>query len=147
MVIKMTCKKKRCIPVRIVLSDYIDDFNRYVGELGAVTPAQAQQIIDAFAVAQTDTNSCIQTMSLEHKTCVQFGRTPFQNNIYSSIDMENLFYFDTMPKCTACNNKETNEEKKYKTCHRNFRNGRCVDKNMREILGKILYPQHYGKQK
>lgn len=143
----MTKKQKKSIPVHIILPDYCNDFSPYIGELGNVTPAQAQQIVDAFSKASIDENSCIQTMSLEHKTTVQFGRTPFQNNIHGSIEMENLFYFDNMPKCTACNNKVMTEEEKYKTCHRNFRNGRCVDKNMREILGKILYPQHYAKDK
>ena len=140
-------KKQKKIPVNIVMRDYCDDFSRYIGKLGAVNPAQAQQIIDAFTKAKVDDNSCIQTLSLEYKTDVQFGRITFQNNGHSSIDIENLFYFDGMPKCGCITNKPMNEEEKYRLCKRNFCNGKCVDKNMREILGKILYQQHYGKLK
>ena len=140
--------KKQNIPVNIVLGDYYDNFCSYIGKLGDVSPAQAQQIIDGFAKAKINDNSCIQTMSLERTETVQFGRPPFQNNAHGRIDMECLFYFGNNPKCAECRtNKEMTEEQKYKTCHRNFRNGRCVDKNMREILGKVLYPQHYGKLK
>lgn len=142
----MAKDKKKNIPVNIVLHDYCGDFSRYIGKLGNVTPAQAQQIVDAFSKAKIDENSCIQTLSLEYNTNVQFGRTPFQNNMYSSINMENLFYFDGMPKCVAHHHKMI-EEAKYIRCRRNFCSGKCVDKNMREILGKILYPQHYEKQK
>lgn len=139
--------KKQRIPVQIVLCDYYSDFDRFIGKLGTVSPTQAQQIVDAFSTAKITPNSCIQTMSLQRTDTVQFGCTPFNNQTFSKIDLEALFYFGNRPKCKNCNTKTMTEEQKYKTCYRNFRKGNCIDPNMREIIGKKILPHLYDKQK
>ena len=135
-------KRQNKIPVRFVIPDQYDIFMSTNIDLGFVSPEQAHQIIDKFKTHKPAKNACIEDLSITLEEWVHFCR--HGNEHYSSLDLSGMFYPDKMPQCVKC---IPSDIAKANCCARNLRTGKCQDKFIKQTLGAILFPQHYGKQK
>ncbi|MDW2995246.1 MAG: hypothetical protein R8N24_04480 [Alphaproteobacteria bacterium] len=135
-------KKQRRIPVRFVIPDQYDNFMSMNIHLGFVSPEQVHQIIDNFKTHKPAKNACIKDLSIKLEEHVHFGR--YNNGYYSSLDLSGMFYPDDKPICAKC---IPSDIAKAKCCARNLRTGMCQDNFIKQTLGTILFPQHYGNQK
>ncbi|MBQ3039106.1 MAG: hypothetical protein IJD41_00930 [Alphaproteobacteria bacterium] len=161
---------KQPIAVNFVEYEQYEHFPNHVQTLGYVSVADALKLMDIFAnprqsaflgliqnspklqeLLQHDNvapNACIKTLSMQFNDQVHFGNIPGAGNRYRSLDIDGLFYLDTNPQCaTKTNTRKWTDKKKLLCCARNLRTGKCTDEFIKNTLGAILYPQHYGKQK
>ena len=83
---------------------------------------------------------------MELKDTANFGNMPGGTSRYRSLDIDGLFYCDAYPQCKKTIRK-MDDTSKLKCCARNLRSGNCTDEFIKNTLGAILFPQHYGKQK
>lgn len=148
---KMTDSKKN-IHVNFVAYELYEPIPTFATTIGMATPAQAQQIMDAL-VANHDTAGacCIRQICAEYKNYVSLKRPvlPGVNpslNQNVSLDLTPIFYYSTKQLCYSSNHFFS-DEKRMQRCARNLRAGKCTDEFIKNTLGAILYPQHYGKQK
>ena len=118
----------------------------HIKTLGYISDADAQKLMDTFNTSDVAQNACIKTLSMELNDKVSYGKMPGFGMRYRSLDIDGLFYCDTYPQCTKTI-RNMDELSKTKHCARNLRAGKCTDEFIRNTLGAILYPQHYGKQK
>lgn len=118
----------------------------HIETLGHISSADAKKLMDIFSTSDIAPNACIKTLCLRYQDQVNFGQIPSGAHRYRSLDIDGLFYYDTIPQC-ATRKRKWDDEKKLKHCARNLRTGKCTDEFIKNTLGAILYPQHYGKQK
>lgn len=135
-------KKQNKIPVRFVIPDQYDIFMSTNINLGFVSPEQAHQIIDKFKTHKPAKNACIKDLSITLKEYVHFCRHGNEHD--SSLDLSGMFYPDDKPICAKC---IPSDIATVNCCARNLRAGKCQDNFIKQTLGAILFPQHYGKQK
>ena len=147
----MTDSKKN-IHVNFVAYEQYEPIPTFATTIGMATPAQAQQIMDAL-VANHDTAGacCIRQICAEYKNYVSLKRPvlPGVNpslNQNVSLDLTPIFYYSTKQLCYSSNHFFS-DEKRMQRCARNLQNGKCQDEFIKNTLGAILFPQHYGKQK
>ncbi len=148
---KMTDSKKN-IHVNFVAYELYEPIPTFATTIGMATPAQAQQIMDAL-VANHDTAGacCIRQICAEYKNYVSLKRPvlPGVNpslNQNVSLDLTPIFYYSTKQLCYSSNHFFS-DEKRMQRCARHLRDGKCTDEFIKNTLGAILFPQHYGKQK
>lgn len=158
------------IAVNFVEYEPYEHFPNHVKTLGYISDTDALKLMDIFAnprqsvflgtvqnskklqeLLQNDTvapNACIKTLSIQFSDHVHFGKIPGNAQRYRSLDIDGLFYLDTNPQCVKnTNNRKWNDTAKLKCCANNLCTGKCTDEFIKNTLGAILYPQHYGKQK
>ena len=135
-------KKQNKIPVRFVIPDQYDDLMSTNINLGFVSAEQAHKIIDEFKTHKPAKNACIKDLSITLEKRVHFSR--HGNEHYSALDLSGMFYPDDKPICAKC---IPSDIAMAKCCARNLRTGMCQDNFIKQTLGAILFPQHYGKRK
>ena len=139
---------KEMIAVNFVEYEPYEHFPNHVKTLGYISDTDALKLTDAFNTSTVAPNACIKTLSIQFTDHVHFGNTPGTGTRYRSLDIDGLFYLDTNPQCVKnTNTREWTDKKKLLCCARNLRTGKCTDEFIKNTLGAILYPQHYGKQK
>ena len=144
--------KNKRIPVNFVVTDRYDTtLDTFTQKMGDITLQDLDFLMFEFSDSKNSSNtrSCATTMSLEHRDTVNYGPNPFHNRRSRSLEISNIFYFDyTTPKCERMKRSDyTCTEQKMAICCKNLKNGKCCDEFIRNTLGAILFPQHYGKQK
>ena len=102
----------------------------------------SQKCADEFKTHKPTKNACIKDLSITLKEYVHFCR--HGNEHHSSLDLSGMFYPDDKPICAKCIPLDI---AKAKCCARNLRTGMCQDNFIKQTLGTILFPQHYGMQK
>lgn len=147
----MTDSKKN-IHVNFVAYEPYEPIPTFTTTIGMATPAQAQQIMDAL-VANHDTAGacCIRQISAEYKNYVSLKRPVLPDvnpslNQNVSLDLTPIFYYSTKQLCYSSNHFFS-DEKRMQRCARRLCDGKCTDEFIKNTLGVILFPQHYGKQK
>lgn len=116
-----------------------------IAHLGEISDSERTQLMDAFSQHTPALDACVRQMSLEFIDKTYFGRTPWAQERYRTLNLSSMFY-NQMPKCGQQNCK-LDDSAKIKRCARNLKNGKCQDEFIKNTLGAILFPQHYGKQK
>lgn len=139
-------KPKQLIAVNFVEYMPYENIPNHIKTLGYISDADTQKLLDAFNTTDIAANACIKTLNMEFNDRVTFGQMPGFGARYRSLDISGLFYLDDNPQCCQTARK-WNETAKLKYCVRNLRAGKCTDEFIKNTLGAILYPQHYGKQK
>lgn len=134
------------INVNFVKYEPYEHFPDIVAHLGRISDDELNEIMTTFSTHNIAPNACIQTLCLDFCDHTNFGRTIGCNNRYRTLDLGNMFYFDAMPQCGK-QNCTLDETAKINRCARNLKNGKCRDEFIKNTLGAILYPQHYGKQR
>lgn len=135
-------KKPKKVPVKFTVPDQYDSFMSHTRQLGFISPEQAHQIIDEFKTHKPAKNACIKSASVEFEEWTHFG--PYNNEHFSWLNISGMFYPDNTPQCAKC---IPSDIAKVNCCARNLRAGKCQDDFIKQTLGAILFPQHYGKQK
>lgn len=139
-------KPKQLIAVNFVEYVPYESIPDHVKTLGYISDEDALKLLDAFNTSDVAPNACIKTLSLALSDKVSFGHIPGYGARYRSLDIDGLFYYDTKPQC-AKTNRKMDDTSKLKYCARSLRAGKCCDEFIKNTLGAILYPQHYGKNK
>jgi hypothetical protein len=122
-----------------------DEFPTTTIKLGKITSEQVFQLLEAFGTNNSAPNACIKSLSMDYRNCVQFGpNNKNENKNNSELNLTGMFFPANNPQCTNCKGSDS---AKVKSCARNLRAGKCQDEFIKNTLGKILFPQHYGKQK
>lgn len=134
------------IPVHFVMYIPYEHFPDVIETLGYISGPEQQYLMSAFDTKTYAPDACIRTLSLDYSDHTHFGRALGGIGHHRSLELGNMFYFDQKPKCSKQNCK-LDEAAKIKHCARNLKNGKCCDEFIRNTLGAILFPQHYGKQK
>jgi len=122
-------------------------------QLGKITTAQLQTILDAFEKNTSRPHTCIQTMSVEFHDTMSFGRMPGHGTRYRALDLSNQFYFydvsdnKTPAPCIASGKTPQTEDAMLRTCAHNLRCGKCHDEFIRKTLGVVLFPKLYATEK
>lgn len=141
-------KTKPLIAVNFVEYIPYESIPNHIKTLGYISDADAQKLMDTFNTSDVAPDACIKTLSMELNDKVSYGKIPGFGVRYRSLDIDGLFYYDTTPQCAdSARKQEWNDAKKLKCCARNLRTGKCRDEFIKNTLGAILFPQHYGKQK
>ena len=135
-------KRQKKVPIKFTVPDQYDIFMSHTYQLGFVTTEQAHQIINKFHSNKPAPNACIQGASIAFEEWVHFG--PHNTKHFTSLNISGMFYPDKMPQCAKCIPSDT---AKVNCCARNLRSGKCQDQFIKQTLGAILFPQHYGKRK
>ena len=135
-------KKPKKVPVKFTVPDQYDSFMSHTYQLGFVSPEQAHQIIDEFKTHKPAKNACIKSASIAFEEWTHFG--PYNNEHFSWLNISGMFFPDDKPICAKC---IPSDIAKVNCCARNLRAGKCQDNFIKQTLGAILFPQHYGKQK
>ena len=161
---------KQSIAVNFVEYMPYESIPAHIETLGYISDADALKLMDIFANPRQSAflgiiqnspklqellrhgnvapNACIKTLSMQFNDQVHFGNISGAGNRYRSLDIDGLFYLDTNPQCVIkANSRKWTDKKKLLCCARNLRAGKCTDELIKNTLGAILFPQHYGKQK
>lgn len=136
---------KKNIPVHFVQYEPYEHFPNHVASLGCLTYSELDTLMEKLSTPNMAINACIKTLNLEYTESTGFGRI-IGNERRRSLSIDGMFYFDQYPQCGKQNCK-LDEKAKIKRCARNLKNGKCCDEYIKNTLGAILFPQHYGKQK
>lgn len=139
-------KPQQLIAVNFVEYVPYESIPNHVKTLGYISEQDALKLMDIFNTSDVAPDACIKTLSMELTDKVSYGKIPGYAMRYRSLDIDGLFYLDTKPQCGTPSNKMS-DTAKLKHCARNLRAGRCTDEFIKNTLGAILYPQHYGKNK
>ena len=135
-------KRQSKIPVKFIIPDQYDDFMSTYVNLGYVSPEQAQEIINQFKTHKPAKNACLTDLNITLEEWVYFGRPNGEHT--HSLEISGMFYPNKMPQCAKC---IPSDIAKIKCCASNLQTGKCKDKFIKQTLGAILFPQHYGKKK
>ena len=137
---------KKTISVNFVEYIPYENIPNHIVTLGYIDNADLQKLMTVFNTSDVAPNACIKTLCLQYQDQVNFGQIPGGTQRYRSRDIDGLFYCDTNPQCGKTTRK-LDDTAKMKHCARNLRTGKCTDEFIKNTLGAILFPQHYGKQK
>lgn len=131
------------ISVNFVSYEPYEHFPKTIEQVGCITESELKFLMSAFDTKSAP-NACISSMNLEFSEETLFGS--HSHCRYRSLALSEMFSRHTKPLCCKCSDK-IKETTKIKRCLNNLKNGKCCDEFIRNTLGAILYPQHYGKQK
>ena len=111
-------------------------------KLGDITQIQAINLIDTLKKNSPAKTACIKSFNAKYTYNVDFDSFKKDLKNYGTLELSGMFYPDNRPQCAKCKNEDL---AKAKCCARNLRAGNCQDLFIKETLGAILFPQHYGK--
>ncbi len=129
--------------------------------LGRISTAQLNRLMDAFAKNSDKQHDCIQTMSVDFSDTMSvdfsdaktFGRMPGMDRRYRTLDLSNMFYFYDVrtpkfraPCITGARLPQTSDAMT-RACAHNLRCGKCRDEFIRKTLGVMLFPKLYANDK
>lgn len=126
----------------IVLMDA--DFSFLSGKVilnGGITQTQALQVLEGLSKKSQDTESCANCIYARY--IQEFGLRNDKKSKSSNSTLELDIRLRNMKCCD--NVAVTNKREDTITCAKNIRAGKCVDKNVRETIGVILFPELYAK--
>ncbi len=123
--------------------------------LGNITLPQARKLMNAIERAHPKSDACIKMLSAEMTRTSAYGRRVGPTTNRTGIKLDGMFYlYDVTPiderhiPCMAHARRiPQNEEDMIRACAYRLRTGKCCDPFVRRTLGRILFPQHYAKQK
>ena len=131
------------IPVQFVVFEPYGEIPETI-KLGNITQIQAINLINTLKKNSPAKTACIKSFNAKYTYTADFDS--FKKNLkdYGTLEISGMFYPNDKPQCTKCKNEDL---AKAKCCARNLRAGKCQDSFIKETLGTILFPQHYGKRK
>ncbi|MCM1294594.1 MAG: hypothetical protein NC311_03470 [Muribaculaceae bacterium] len=121
--------------------------------MGQIDTTQLNTLMDAFATGTNKKHTCIETMSLDFRDTMSFGKMPGSRNRYRTLDLSDMFYFYDVrePKfrapCMSGPRLPQNSDAMTRACAHNLRCGKCRDEFIRRTLGAILFPEKYAIDK
>ena len=136
-------KKPNNIPVRFLVYEIYNDFPQTI-KLGNITQTQALELIEKFRNNLPIKTACLKSLTATYTDTVNFESSKTYGKEHGFLNISGMFFPDYKPQCAKCKNEDL---AKAKCCARNLRAGNCKDEFIKNTLGTILFPQHYGKQK
>ena len=131
------------IPVQFVVFEPYGEIPETI-KLGNITQIQAINLINILKKSSPAKTACIKSFNAKYTYTADFDSFKKDLKNYGTLEISGMFYPNDKPQCTKCKNEDL---AKAKCCARNLRTGKCQDPFIKETLGAILFPQHYGKRK
>lgn len=117
-------------------------------ELGKISSADAERIMETFASASPQYNACIKTLSLKYTDDVYFGNLPSFTLRYRALELTNQWGWQQTPlQCIGRIPKNSSKKNCLEICAHHLCTGKCRDAFIRSTLGVALFPQLYSKDK
>lgn len=108
---------------------------------GGISRHQALTVIEELSKKTQDTESCA------HRINAKYIQECGLRNDKKIKTLDSTLELDIRLRCMKCCNRTTVKNSRNDTieCAKNIRCGNCVDKNVRETIGVILFPELYAK--